>query len=353
MSSTKNMVEETFEWTIKDYKRACIQDVDELGTLESPIFGPPEQPWRLKLRTKPIGEQYAAHLGLFLVALPTSQEKEAKSWTRRLRFQIHAQKRDGTVFLFNNGDNDHVFDENTRPFGQSKAMKRDTFAQRYLQSAGSLVLMCKLKYERLPQPRFPRSPLSHRELLFSEHLSDIKIKTADGISIPAHKTLLCNAGFFRSYMKFNNTAYNTRSAAGETVTTDFSSAAIRSMLEFLYTDTLTTHTPQTAAERRDLIRLADMYQLPSLHALIAESIVAQDLTTEAARDLLEFAHLHGQSAGCGFLRDACVGVVRSECGLLDKGFGEWIASLDPDLVKILYANEGANAGKDEVGKEQS
>ncbi|KAJ3266073.1 hypothetical protein HK104_006165 [Borealophlyctis nickersoniae] len=343
MSSTKNTVEETFEWTIKDYKRACIQDVDKWGEMVSPIFGPPEQLWRLDLWTKPVGEKYVAHLGLFLAALPTSQEKEAKNWRRAPKYELHAKKRRGTYRILLNGDNGRVFDRKSPCWGLPKAMKRDTFAQRYLQSDGSLVLKGKIQYERLPQTRFPRCPLSHRTLLFSDRLSDIKIKTADGVYIPAHKTLLYNSGFFRSYMNFTDT--NAQSPGNDTITTDFSSATIRSMLEFLYTDTLITHAPQSPTERRDLIRLADMYQLPPLHALIAESIVAQDLTAETARDLLEFAHLHGQTPGCGFLRNACVSVVRSGLNPLEKGFGEWITSLDPELVRVLYANAGAAVQK--------
>ncbi|KAJ3288936.1 BTB and MATH domain-containing protein 41 [Borealophlyctis nickersoniae] len=177
-------------------------------------------------------------------------------------------------------------------------------------------------------------------LLFAEDLSDIKIMAMDGVSIPAHRAFLHASAYFRAHASFSSN----QGTPGNQLNSDFSSLTIRSMLEFLYTGSLITHAPQSSSERRDLIRLADMYQIPNLHAVVAESIVANDLNEKNARELLVFAHKHGGSSGCGLLRDACVVMVRSNLKTyaLEKGFAEWIMGLDPDLVKPLYANEGGD-----------
>ncbi|KAJ3281358.1 hypothetical protein HK104_011510 [Borealophlyctis nickersoniae] len=97
-----------------------------------------------------------------------------------------------------------------------------------------------------------------------------------------------------------------------------------------------------------------MYQLPSLHVLVAEWIVTKDLTCKTARQLLEFAHRHGGYPGCGTLRDFCMGVVRSNLKtyLLEQGFGTWLRDIDRDSAELLYENPGADPpAQEEVEKD--
>ncbi|KAJ3293468.1 hypothetical protein HK104_004439 [Borealophlyctis nickersoniae] len=313
MSATKNWAKEKFEWTIKDYEPVGIQDVDKKGKLASPIFGPPEQPWRLWLMTKDIGFS-PTHLGLFIEAITSPEEERAKVWTRNLETcEFSVRKGEGSHYI---GNKPRVFGSGDKGRTQCirNAVRRDEGCE-YLQADGSLVIKCKLKYERLPQHRFARSSTGP-SLLFSEELSDIQIVTTDGFSIPAHRAFLHASAYFRAHASFSSN----QGTAGNQLNSDFSSLTVRSMLEFLYMGSLITHAPQSPNERRDLIRLADMYQIPNLHALVAESTVANDLNEKNARELLVVAHKHGGSPG----------------GL------EWITRLDPDLVKILYANEGGN-----------
>ncbi|KAJ3278753.1 hypothetical protein HK104_002060 [Borealophlyctis nickersoniae] len=156
-------------------------------------------------------------------------------------------------------------------------------------------------------------------------------------------------------MNFINNSQGNHTTAGSTIKSDFNSSTIRSLLEFLYTGFIITHHPKTFDERCDLIRLADMYQLPPLHVLVAEWIVTKDLTYKTARQLLEFAHRHGGCPGCGTLRDFCMGVVRSNLKTysLEQGFGTWPRDIDRDLAELLYENAGADPPAQEEGEESA
>ncbi|KAJ3284337.1 hypothetical protein HK104_010005 [Borealophlyctis nickersoniae] len=343
MNVTENIVEETFTWIITDYDRARIQDVNKDGWLVSSIFGPSEQSWTLCLSTKPL---YTTHLGSFLGVVKSSQEEHNKGWERNLALlEFYLNKRREKAFE-SRLTSKHTFNETSSTWGSPRLVEKAKVAQDYLQSDGSLHIMCKIKYERT-QPRFPFAAPTHHALLLSEELSDVTIVAADKISIPAHRALLHPSPFFRGHTSFSS---KQGTKAGKTVKSDFSSTTIRSMLEFLYTGHMITHAPQTFEERCDLIRLADMYHLPNLHALVAQSIVTKDLTDETALRILKFAHKYGGGGGCRVLRDECLPLVRQQfktCTSQPKGYGKWIASIDSDLLQLLFANEGADAALQE------
>ncbi|KAJ3292224.1 hypothetical protein HK104_005443 [Borealophlyctis nickersoniae] len=340
MNITENIVEETFTWIITDYERARIQDVDKDGELSSSICGPPEQSWRMCLRTKPFGKFCSTHLELFLRVVKSPQEEHNKGWERNMVLLEFYVKKRGEKAFESRLSTKQVFNETALDWGSPLLAKKAKLAQKYLQSDGSLHIMCKIRYERT-QPRFPCAPLTHHALLLSEEFSDVTIVTADKISIPAHRALLHPSPFFCAHASFSSKqGINAR----KTVHTDFSSTIIRSMLEFLYTGNMITHAPRTFEERCDLIRLADVYQLPNIHALVAQSIVAKDLTGETALRILN------GGAGCGVLRDACLPLVRQKFKTYasqPKGYGKWIASIDSGLLQLMYANEGADAALQE------
>ncbi|KAJ3296169.1 hypothetical protein HK104_001906 [Borealophlyctis nickersoniae] len=332
------MVEETFEWTIADYERACVQDVDRDGILVSPIFGPPEQAWQMRLFTKPLEGRYTAHVGWYLEVVKSPLERQAKDWTRNInhmKFEVKKKTREGAYLA------PRVYSEEERSAGVAELLQRNDLHQKYVLEDGSLVLKCKIKYERLPHIRFACSPPISHPLLFSEKLSDIKIMTADGVLIPAHKVALYSCPYFESHMSFTDSQGKD---AGQIVQINFPSPAIRSTLELLYTGQISAHASQSFGERCDLIRLADMYQLPHLHARVAELMIANDLTDKNA------AHKHGRSPGCGVLRDACVGVVRRNLKLyaLEREYVKWVRGMDQDLAEIVFENEGANPAVEEM-----
>ncbi|KAJ3279913.1 BTB and MATH domain-containing protein 41 [Borealophlyctis nickersoniae] len=340
MNTTENIVEETFNWIITDYDRARIQDVNEKGVLRSTSFGSSEQPWRLHLFTKGTKE-ITTHLGLFLEAVKSPQEEQDRGWKRSVRMELKVKKRQGVVESITALN--PVYDETELNLGWGTAefVEKEKIAQEYLQSDGSFHIICKIRYERFPGIRLLCTPPTHRALLLSEELSDTKIVTGDEVSIPAHKALLYPCEYFRALFSFN---LNQSGDGGKIIKSHFSSTVIRSMLEFLYTGYIITYAPQTFEERCDLVRLADMYHLPNLHALIAQLIIAKDLTNSNAEEILKFAHKYGEGPGCGLLRDACLQVVRQKLKtstLQPEGYGKWILSLCPKLFELLYANPGA------------
>ncbi|KAJ3298181.1 hypothetical protein HK104_011031 [Borealophlyctis nickersoniae] len=342
----KNLVEETFEWTIADYERAFVQDVNRDGKLVSPIFGPPEQAWQMRLFTKPIEGRYTAHVGWALEVVKSPLEKQAQDWTRNIiQFGVEVRRKKGEPVRYFPLDR-REYSEEKRSWGFPQLLERDNFHQKYVLDDGCLVLKCKIKYERLPHIRFACSPPIDHPLLFSEELSDIKIMTADGILIPAHKVALYSCPYFKAHTSFTGIQGKD---AGK-VQSIFPSPAIRSMLELLYTGQISAHAPQSFGERCDLIRLADMYQLPHLHARVAELMIANDLTDKNARQLLSFAHKHGQSPACDVLRDVCVGVVRRNLKLyvLEREYVKWVRGMDQDLAEIVFGNEGAKPGVEEM-----
>ncbi|KAJ3281601.1 BTB and MATH domain-containing protein 41 [Borealophlyctis nickersoniae] len=323
-----------FDWTITDYERARVQDVSASGVLLSPTFGPPEQRWALSLYPR------ETHLALFLKAIKTAAEKETDEWTRQLdEIVVSIRGKNGKWKELLKIS--RPFNEQSRNWGNDKILEGSEVTSHYLQNDGSLVLGVRIE-KRLPQTRLTFFPPNHRNMLFSEEFSDVKILTADGSLIPAHKILLNASPFFRTHFNFNE---KQGTSSDEAIKSHFSTSCTRSLLEFLYVGRLTVHAPKSLADRCNLIRVADMYQLPDLHKLVATAIIYTDLNEKNAPHLLIFADKYGEYPGCGTLRDACIGYIKSNLKTLSlqKGFGDWISKLSEKLVKLLYANLGAEA----------
>ncbi|KAJ3328747.1 hypothetical protein HDU76_009360 [Blyttiomyces sp. JEL0837] len=118
---------------------------------------------------------------------------------------------------------------------------------------------------------------------------------------------------------------------------DFSAAAIRWMLEFLYTGVIEI-APPSKEGRFELIRLADRYQLGDLHNYIAALICDADLTLATAVEILELADQYGSASQD--LKMACLAFIRENVSTLKETpvFREWVRNTDRrELLVELFS----------------
>ncbi|KAI9333047.1 hypothetical protein DFJ73DRAFT_630107, partial [Zopfochytrium polystomum] len=159
------------------------------------------------------------------------------------------------------------------------------------------------------------------------------------VAIPAHRAILASRSDYYLAM-FTSGLIDSSSTgpSGPAVVrvTDFSAASIRWMLEFLYTGGI-RHKPTTRAQRYELLRLADRYQLGGLHDHIASLICDADLTLETMTEILELGDRYGSASPA--LRTACLGFIRDNAAKLkaSESFKAWVRSTDRrDLLLELF-----------------
>ncbi|KAL2917421.1 hypothetical protein HK105_203086 [Polyrhizophydium stewartii] len=187
----------------------------------------------------------------------------------------------------------------------------------------------------------------------SDAASDADADAADdyAVVIPAHRAILASrseyfATMFRSGFaegRNTTTAQATRTAGSRgspaakpradaparTVlhVTDFSPAEVRNMLELIYCGRLASP-PTTFEARAALVRIADYYQLPQVHAYAGTLIMDVDMTLETCLDVLELAHtyssvsLHLKTASLAFIRENFTKIKDTEY------FQAWVRATD-------------------------
>ncbi|KAI9009435.1 hypothetical protein BC832DRAFT_551203 [Gaertneriomyces semiglobifer] len=164
--------------------------------------------------------------------------------------------------------------------------------------------------------------------------------------IPAHRAILASrsdyfTGMFTSGLLESSTSNSfnssTSSPSHNTNNTnnlptilihDFDPLTIRCMLQFLYTSTIPPPTTTQTSSRIpfstlcQLIRLADLYILPSLHVHVTALLLEHDLSHSTILQLLELGDTYSNvSTG---LKRACLGYVREHLKEL-RGMEEWRA----------------------------
>lgn len=80
-------------------------------------------------------------------------------------------------------------------------------------------------------------------------------------TLPAHETVLAaRSEYFRALS--SSGLYESTSSASTIIVSSFSLETIKSLLDYIYTNTLSTPKPQDLPTRKDLLRAADDYQMP-------------------------------------------------------------------------------------------
>ncbi|KAI8927004.1 hypothetical protein BC831DRAFT_454176 [Entophlyctis helioformis] len=171
-------------------------------------------------------------------------------------------------------------------------------------------------------------------------------RRTETITIPAHRAILASrsdyfAAMFRSVCAegSNSTLTGTCPLPPCTIVqvVDFTPSDVRYMLEYIYRGKL-ARIPEHYAERAQLIRLADRYQLPGLHSYMGALIMDKDVTEETCLDVLELAQMY--SSVSLNLKTACLGFVRENIAKLKDRpyFKEWVRSTEQrDLIVDLLS----------------
>ncbi|KAJ3051680.1 hypothetical protein HK097_007286 [Rhizophlyctis rosea] len=151
------------------------------------------------------------------------------------------------------------------------------------------------------------------------------------VSIPAHRLVLAaSSDFFRSKFDFEENAGT--SGPFECNIEGFNESCIRAMLEFMYAHNI-RNMPQKLDDRLQLIQIADFYQIPGLHELVARHILPR-MTAGTAMKVMATGYRcrvmsHALAEGAGrYLKANWADLMSKETFrnslLMDDGLGEMI-----------------------------
>ncbi|KAL7303415.1 hypothetical protein TKK_0004599 [Trichogramma kaykai] len=167
-----------------------------------------------------------------------------------------------------------------------------------ISSASTVIFRCELSfskgaqkdllsYEFVDANEVPK--LKFDSVLFDEKLSDVKLRTACGKEIPAHRVVLAaassvfNAMFSHSMLKNNSQLVNM---------TDVGYEAASEMLRYIYTGSFETEELSVIA---DLLAAADKYQLEGLKHK-CEKTLGSKLTAGNCMEILRMADKYSASS---------------------------------------------------------
>ncbi|KAI8822427.1 uncharacterized protein EV422DRAFT_494680 [Fimicolochytrium jonesii] len=383
-------VQATLTWSIPNFRR-------QTNKLTSPVFGPAVCTWELSLYPEGHGATRDTHMGLFLDVVKTDQEKQLGDahWSRAIKsFRLSVMRKDSrtpVVMKEREPDGLEGFGKgfsHPRSWGWAALLPLSRIAEAAT-SDGTVVVQAEVVWQQkaelvgLLESRTKDLP-SSGNLLFSWRLADVKFVVLDSehggmhgkagfgpsapasttpaarsttmsphasphhshhipTTIPAHRAILASRSDYFSTMFSSGLreSFSLDSPHQPSIVEirDFSPAAVRGMLEFLYTGRLSPETqPQTLPSRSELIRLADRYQLSALHKYVAAMILEKDLTLDVALDILELADVY--SSASEDLKAACLGYVRENIAKLKhrESFREWVRTTERrDLMVELFA----------------
>ncbi|KAM8708468.1 hypothetical protein ACLKA7_015443 [Drosophila subpalustris] len=123
------------------------------------------------------------------------------------------------------------------------------------------------------------------DLLYTTELADVKIITADGKMIQAHKAILSARSKVFAAMFKHSMKENTENCV---VISDFNGDVVSEMIRFIYTG----EAPNLEEMNVDLLGAADKYELDRLKAMCAKSM-GDSLCMKTAPTVLKTAELYG------------------------------------------------------------
>ncbi|KAJ3102555.1 hypothetical protein HDU97_000424 [Phlyctochytrium planicorne] len=127
---------------------------------------------------------------------------------------------------------------------------------------------------------------------------------------------------------------------------DIPVGCFKAMLEYLYTSKVQRFYPKTREEKYDILMIADLYQLPGLHAIIGKDLAKEILRTSQhfnASEVLELLRMSSTYGGgdCTALQNICMAYAKSRLSDIKsqdpEGFRGWCKEADRDLLADLLA----------------
>ncbi|XP_014237889.1 speckle-type POZ protein B-like [Trichogramma pretiosum] len=204
---------------------------------------------------------------------------------------------------------------------------------KFISSTGALTIRCKVTvsngsitnffdYGPVDGSKVPK--LKFDSVLLDEKFSDVKLRTACGKEIPAHKVVLATASPVFNAM-FSHDMLENKTQSVDMV--DITYEAAVQMLRYIYTGTLANH--QTSLIL-NLLSVADKYQLEDLKNK-CEHVIGTNLSTENVLEILKVADDHGAK----HLKEKAIKFVKSNVNgpLESNNVGDFILSMAQFLHK--------------------
>lgn len=302
-----NTVTETFRWSVGD--RGYLRQANL--PLLSPLFGPADSPWRLKVTS---GEPY----GIYICAAATSVEKQT-ALSRHVDYTIHVE-----------GAKEHLLAKDSATFiSQTSSWGYVSgITDADLETSGAVTIVVNIKWER--PLRDSVNVMATKRLQPADDYADAEFVCAGNQTpLPAHRFVLSqNLDYFRKLFQKDDV----RMRQGRVVIeTEFSLTTMRAFLEFTYAGTFINHSPDTTAERKYLVRAAAKYGHADLACAVGHMMVRYDLSSSSFTALMSFAWAHRI---CASLVKGCIAFYKQNLHTLGKGaeLGKWIRTAPQDLV---------------------
>ncbi|XP_014226060.1 speckle-type POZ protein B-like [Trichogramma pretiosum] len=273
----------TFKWVISD----CLLILESgNGSIKSPIFhknGDDDTKFRLQLQKC----SYSSNSNQCLEYRHLSLLNILRFTNSLCQYKIAILKDDQVIETYTED-----------PYSTSCREKEifnitiDDF-KKFISSTGTIVIRCELKisagsqknslnYESVDVNEVPETKLKFDWILLDENLSDIKLKTACGKKIPAHRIMLATASpVFRAM--FNHDMLENKSEIVDMIDVSHDSAV--EMLRYIYTSTVET---QEFCKTAELLVAADKYQLEELKNK-CEQILISNISAKNAIEALTIA----------------------------------------------------------------
>ncbi|TPX31898.1 hypothetical protein SeMB42_g02152 [Synchytrium endobioticum] len=189
----------------------------------------------------------------------------------------------------------------------------------------------------MPKPSLAPKPFAN--YLYDPHLSDaiIEVIRPGGSSINIFISKLVVADSSPVFLKMFQAGMSETQSSRITIS-DVSEASVRAMVEFAYTNQVSTKL-ESSEHRRELFDLSEQYEMPDLSALAGSMIAEKDLNKDTVVSLLDFSEKYSdqtlyQACYC-YLKDYYDDIL--ETLLIDgmKNGGDGVRKAIIKLLKVI------------------